>query len=348
VKVVVYPADRFACGHFRMIWPGEMLAARGLDVEVINTRDRRVRLHMDHDVVKDVEIDADVVVFQRLTHMWMRQAVPILRAKGVAVVIDVDDDLSSVHPSNPAWGAIKPGTDHSWHNLADACRNATLVTVSAPALLPVYASHGRGHVLHNYLPAHYYGLPRTDSELIGWPASIHSHPNDPDAVGGAVARIVNEGARFRMFGDNTGAGRAFGLSADPDGGAVEMQEWPRAVSTLGIGIAPLADTKFNRSKSWLKPLEMSACGVPWVASPRPEYVRLNRMGAGVLAERPRVWYRELKRMRESAALRQEMSAAGREVAAGLQLVDHVWRWEEAWKRALDIQHNVQRSAAVVM
>lgn len=359
MKVVVYPADRWGCGSFRMIWPGEQCAAAGHDVHVVEQDQRSVRLVMERDTVRDVLVDGvDVVVLQRVTHAYMAQAVSVLRAKGVAVVVDVDDDLSAIHPSNPAWAMHHPGNEgrrmaggqvnrHSWRNLAAACRDASLVTVSTPALLDVYARHGRGVVLPNYLPDHYYGLPRTDSDVIGWPGSFHSHPNDPEAVGGAVARLVDEGAEFVMRGDPAGAGKAFGLGADPAGGGVPIEAWPRAVASLGVGIAPLADTRFNAAKSWLKPLEMSAAGVPWVASPRAEYARLHAMGAGVLADRPRTWYRELKRLRESAALRAELSEAGRAVAEQLRLRDHAWKWADAWSHAYELQQATPRSRVAV-
>jgi len=347
VKVLVYPSDSFGCGSFRAIWPGGLCAAAGHDVEVVRSQDRRVRLVLENEVVKDVLVEADVVVLQRVTHFRMAQAVSVMRAKGVAVVVDVDDDLSSIHPSNPAWSLHRPGHGpHSWHNLAQACRDATLVTVSTPALLDVYAKHGRGHVLPNYLPDMYYEQSRQDSDVIGWPGSFHSHPNDPEAVGGAVARLVDEGATFVMRGDPTGAGRAFGLAEDPVGGGVAIEEWPASVASLGVGIAPLADTRFNACKSWLKPLEMSATGVPWVASPRAEYKRLHRMGAGLLAERPRAWYRELKRLRESAALRLELSEAGREVSEQLRLADNAWRWIDAWGRAFELERAMPRSGVV--
>src|SRR3546814_812736 len=147
-----------------------------------------------------------------------------------------------------------------------------------------------------------------------------------------------------MRGDSSGAGKAFGLAADPPGGGVPIEEWPRVVAELGVGIAPLADTKFNAAKSWLKPAGLSACGVPWVASPRAEYKRIHKMGAGVLADRPRVWYRELKRLRESAALRQELSLAGRAVAEQLRLRENSWRWQEAWSRAYELQQATPKTA----
>lgn len=357
-KILVYPADSAGCGHFRLIWPGTYAPADGEhEVTVLGPKQRDLMLKMDGERVVDVlHVDADVYVFQRLTHRRMADAVSILRSKGVAVVIDVDDDLSSIHPGNPAHDAYHPRRGdplHSWDNLKRACRDATMVTVSTPALLDVYARHGRGRVLHNYLPDHYYGLPRTDSDVIGWPAALQSHPDDPSAVGAAVARLSDRPGAFRVVGGPTGAGAAFGLSADPPGllAPVDLMDWPGAVAELGIGIAPLADTRFNACKSWLKPLEMSALGVPWVASPRTEYERLYRHGLmqgyvmGALADNSRRWYKELVRLRDSSALREERSEAGRQVAETMRLRDHAWRWIETWDDALRLQRSTQAASA---
>lgn len=365
MKIKIYPADMTGCGYFRLLWQAEALRAAGLPADtVIDVRpptERDLKLRMSGEQVTEVvDVEPDTVyVFQRLTHSWMAQAVPLLRASGAAVVVDVDDDLGSIHPRNPAYDAMHPRRAgrrdqasqeihrHSWHNLAFACREATLVTVSTPALLKRYAAHGRGQVLFNYLPDIYYDVPHADSDVIGWPAALQSHPDDPSAVGGAIARLSAAGATFRVVGDPTGVGAAFGLREDPSGRPpVGVGEWPAAVAELGIGIAPLADTRFNACKSWLKPLEMSALGVPWVASPRAEYARLNRRGAGVLADTPRRWHRELERLRASAALRTERAEAGRAVAADLRLRDHAWRWMEAWHRAAELQRTGRTAPAV--
>jgi hypothetical protein len=360
VRVVCYPADTSGCGSFRIIWPAQALAAAGHDVEIRPPENRGLKLRIGPDDRVDDVLDVDgvdVIVFQRLTHEWMAQSVPLLRAKGIAVVVDVDDDLATVHPRNPAYKSMHPRFAgrrdratgqihrHSWQHLAAACREATLVTVSTPALLERYARHGRGHVIYNHLPDHYFGVPHEDSAVLGWPAALASHPDDPGALGGAVARLVSEGADFRVVGDPVGTGAAFGLPGDPPGRTgVGVDGWPAAVAELGVGIAPLADTMFNRAKSWLKPLEMSALGIPWVASPRAEYERLHERGAGVLADTPRRWYRELRRLADNEALRHEQAEAGREVAEGLRLSRNSWRWAEAWERALSIRRTPVRVA----
>ena len=59
-----------------------------------------------------------------------------------------------------------------------------------------------------------------------------------------------------------------------------------SVAELGVGLVPLLDSAFNRAKSWLKGLEYAALGVPFVASPTPEYVKLAGLGAGLLADDP--------------------------------------------------------------
>lgn len=350
MKVITYPADNYGCGHHRVIWPARYLADQGVDVEVVQPAERQLQLEIRNDRVVKVHLkhEVDVLVLQRVTHLFVQQAIPLLREQGIAVVIDIDDDLATIHPDNPAHDAIHPkwfGKTrngerhlHSWKVLADACRDATLVTVSTSALLDRYATHGRGVVIHNYLADHYYQQRHDDSALVGWAASLHSHPNDPAVVGPAIARLTREGVQFRVFSELDGVVKAFGLDGDPDWvSSVDLLDWPKQVAELGVGIAPLADTKFNAAKSWLKPLELAACGVPWVGSPRAEYRRLHELGCGFLADRPKDWYKLVKNLVKNPSLRAEASEAGVRVAQQLKLRDHAWRWSEAWDLALRLQ-----------
>lgn len=365
MKVVAYPADRYGCGHHRVIWPCEELARAGHDVTVVPAGERYLGMVVNNRTDEIVEIklpdEVDVVILQRVTHKYLAQAVSVLRRQGVAVVVDVDDDLAAVHPSNPAWLDLHPNRSkmvysakphmHSWHNLTDACQNATLVTTTTPALARRYAVHGRVVVIPNYLARHYYDVPHEDSDLLGWPASLHSHPDDPAVIGNAIQRLVHEGARFRVTSPSRGVGQAFGFASDDEVELVhehiELPDWPNALTQLGVGVAPLADTRFNAAKSWLKPLELSALGVPWVASPRAEYERLHKLGCGVLVDKPKAWYAVLRRLLSDSARRVELSEAGRAVAGELSLTRHAWRWWEAWELALNLQRGSARVASVV-
>jgi hypothetical protein len=302
-----------------------------------------VDVHLEHP-------DVDIVIFQRVTHSHLAAAIPIIRSKGIAVVVDVDDDLSAIHPGNRAFDEHHPrnhGTQrngklhlHSWRVLQDACRDATLVTATSEPLIRKYAPHGRGMVINNYLPDHFYEdlKPRPETDVIGWPASLHNHPNDPPAVGNSIGRLMRDGYQFRVFGQTDGCREQFGLPHEPDAqGPVDLMDWPAALSGLTIGIAPLADTAFNNAKSFLKPLELSARGVPWVASPRAEYRKFHALGAGYLAEKPKEWYGTIRALLRDPGRWDAASAQAFEVAKTMRLRDHSWRWLDAWSEAIRIQ-----------
>src|SRR5689334_12826265 len=114
--------------------------------------------------------------------------------------------------------------------------------------------------------------------------------------------------------------------------------WPRALSALGIGLAPLADSTFNRAKSWLKPLEMAAVGVPCVMSALPEYREIHSLGVGLLAERTKDWYRLVGALVRDASRRAELAARGRDVAAGLTYERYAMLWWDSWSLAYEVEN----------
>lgn len=348
MKVYVYPADETGCGYYRLIWPARVLIEQGHDVTVVMPQQRNSSLRgmLDSNgelVGVKIPSDADVVVFQRITHRHLINAVKYIRKQGVAVVVDIDDDLAAIPPANPAFLAMHPkvgvSEDHNWKNTQLACDAATMVQVSTDALLARYAAHGRGMVVRNCVPSRYLDIPHTDSTVIGWGGSVHTHPDDLQTVGVGVEMVMDE-ATFRTVGPGTLVQKVLRLSREPEStGVREMhEEWPAALANLGIGIAPLADTRFNAGKSWLKPLEYAATGVPWVASPRAEYRRLHEMGIGLLADKPKHWATQLRKLIREPQLRADMSAQGRELAAKMTIEGNAWRWWELWSRAYELEN----------
>ncbi|MGI0012093.1 MAG: hypothetical protein ACREBU_01425 [Nitrososphaera sp.] len=347
MKVYVFPADHFGCGYYRMIWPAVALRQNGHDVTVADPSQKSLlqgALRKGKLAGVWVPAGTDVVVLQRVTHAYLAGVVPMIRDQGVAVVIDMDDDLTCVDPANPAWAMLHPRRypiHHSWENNLKACEAATMVTVSAPSLAARYASHGRFRVLHNMVPESYLRVSHIDSDLIGWAGSVHSHPNDLQVTGSAISGLIGAGHRFQIVGSGAGVYGALGvLDKQPRisaTGIVPILAWPEAVTGIGVGIAPLADTEFNKSKSWLKPAEYSAVGVPWVASPRAEYTRLHKLGAGWLADSPSEWHSKLTTLVTDPQARTDLAGIGREVMTKHTIEGNAWRWWEAWTEALAIQ-----------
>jgi len=351
VKVYVYPADETGCGYYRLIWPARSLQASRLDIEVVvvNKKDMQHqfqgKMRGDQMIGVVVPPDADVVVLQRPTHQLLHQAVPLIRQHGIAVVIDMDDDLTCIDPRNPAWLKMHPNVDgeHSWSHARPACDKATLVTVSTAPLLDVYARKTPGVVLPNYVPQYFTEIEHEDSAVVGWGGSVMSHPDDLQVMGPAIARLSRELDFFTVVGPDKGVANALGSSVAKrvqTTGAVNFIEWPHALAKhLGIGVAPTSDTRFNRAKSWLKPLEYASVGIPPVSSDRPEYVTLvENYGIGWIASSPKDWYRLVMKLARDDDMRREFGTELRRVIAEhLTIERNIIQWVNAWRYALELE-----------
>jgi glycosyltransferase involved in cell wall biosynthesis len=211
-----------------------------------------------------------------------------------------------------------------------------------------YANHGRFEIIRNAVPRGFLGIEHFDSDVVGWGGSLHSHPRDMQPVGPAIAQITRGGAvDFCVVGPGAGVKAALGLDREPlSTGPVDIKDWPVALAqNIGIGIAPLADTQFNAAKSWLKILEYSALGIPWVASPRAEYERFAiEGGGGLLAERPKDWLKMLKWLVESESMREEVGAFGRATVEANHTIEgrYAEQMWEAWSRALLLERRGRR------
>jgi glycosyltransferase involved in cell wall biosynthesis len=347
MRVRVFPADEGGCGYVRLIWVAEVLQTAGHQVEVVPVRrtGMALRAHLNGGHVVSVDHpDADVCVFQRPLQRSLVETIPLLQARGVAVVVEVDDDFASLPASNRAFAVTHPrrNPDFNWNMMAAAARAADLVTVSTPALAERYGRPGTAQVVPNYIPARYLTLGPGEPNprpVVGWSGTLLSHHGDLEVTRGQVARAVQaNGAAMRIIGpqpERAAVQRALGLAEPPEvTGWLPITDYPAALARLDLGIVPLADNRFNAAKTALKGLEMAACGVPFVASATVEYRRLAALGAGRLAAKPKDWGREVGRLLRDRALREELAAQGRAVAADLTIEANAWRTWEAWDEAL--------------
>lgn len=357
MRVYVVPADAYGCGHYRLIWPADVLhKAHGVNVSVIPPNGKSGFLAKVEEepgkkpILKSVTIpeDADVIVLQRPAHPLQPQMIKMMRSNGVAVIVDMDDDMSSIHPKNIAYETYhtRSSSPFSWRHATESCKEATLVTTSTSQLQKVYARHGRGVVLDNYVPSAYLKFHKQETGNFGWPGTTSSHPDDLQATGDAVKRLIGDGHDFRVVGGQSKVREALRLDAEPTfTGAVGPEAWARTIAqTLDVGMAPLSSTAFNTSKSRLKAIELMSVGVPWVGSPRAEYRRVNReSGCGLLADTPREWYSKLKQLLTDDVLRKEQAEAGREWMQQQTYEAKSWLWLEAWEQALKIQRGSSNS-----
>lgn len=337
MKVLLCPADEMGCGHYRMIYPGRVLQITS-QLDISFTKKLPMKVTLDRRVIGLGEVDADVVVLQRPLARLLADAIPHLQARGIRVVVEVDDDFTCPHPNHPVRINTHPkaSPESNWHHLVRACGLADVVTVTTPALAKRYGGRGNAVVLPNCVPESMLSMvPDAHDHLtVGWSGFAQMHPGDLETTkGGVQAALAGTDARFYTIGDPAGVRERLQLRDEPaTSGPLKFSEYARSLKALDIGIVPLQDSQFNAAKSCLKGLEYAALGIPFVASPRPDYVRLAADGVGLIAsDRRKDWSRQLKRLIESEDYRMELALRSVDVIEGKYTYEQqAWRWAEVW------------------
>lgn len=332
MKVFALPADDSACRAYRIRYPAAAVAAiLGVEVEVAAPQWPQHKASGEVPVRLNLE-GADVLVCHRPSFPALVNELERQQRAGVALVVDIDDDLDNLPRKLKHLAA--PWIDVAAQSQRAACRMADLVTCSTPALMEKYAPHGRGVVLRNCIPAWMLeGSRESDGRTLGWAGLAAGHLGDLPVTGGAVAdALEGSGWRFKIVGPAEDVRQQLGLTSLPEAtGGVSLEDYQQALGSLDVGIVPLAPTPFNRAKSGLKGLEYAARGVPFVASPTPEYLRLAEEGIGRIARTPADWRGHLRDLLRTEGLRIHLAHVARAVVAERHTYE-AWaeEWGEAW------------------
>jgi hypothetical protein len=345
-------------GHYRIRQPIDELRRQGVEgIEYVAGLD----VAFDNGRVIDVHIDADVdiVLLQRPLKYYMPDVIDVLHAKGIKVIVELDDDFHTAHGGNYAFMLNHPkhNPEQNWNHLGACVRRADLVTVSTDALARRYGSHGRVAVLRNCVDDDWLTMaPKGDGRTVGWAGTVVNHPTDLPATRGGVAMALHDHPdwHFLCVGGAEYAGivqKSLELPTEPETTKLRPLELhPLVVSAIDVGIVPLADLVFNHGKSWLKGLEYAALGIPFVASDMPEYRRLHDTYAlGVIARpKSKDWRRRLNVIMDVADHEPYRDFARAQVQRYLTISRNAWRWHEVWESLrCGAQVTHQRERAVV-
>lgn len=349
MKVKLLLSDKQGCGFYRMEEPARVCAEQGLaDVEAgieFTVKATPTPMGIVETVGEGPELDGiDLIVIQRPGMGRMVKFAEQFQRKGVAVAVELDDDVSRLDPNHPnkfAWdGKIDP--DVHWRNLRKICGFADLVICTTQALADRFAPHGRYAVLENCVPEALLSMPKkSNGRTLGWTGAIQSHVGDLDVTHGGVAEALRRNPDWRFL--KLGGGpemvqRGLGLDRRPDAtGPIPFEAYHPEIGLLDVGIAPLAPTAFNEAKSWLKIIEYGAFGIPSVVSPMPEYLALAEEGMALVAkDRGRNWCSAVRSLMEDESLRIEVGECAKQNVKDHHTYEgNAWRWAEAWEQAIE-------------
>jgi glycosyltransferase involved in cell wall biosynthesis len=310
------------CGWYRGVQPVAALAAVGVRASI----QRHLTRTFKGAVTVALKLDADTLVIQRPLPPEMPSVVACAAKEGRRVVIELDDDVWSMAPHNPAARHFGRAT---LDRLAECCRLAHCVIVStAPLAARVRAVTGQREivVIPNAVDPALAGPERTETSpiIVGW-AGGASHRADFRVARDAVIRAQSlPGVDVHFYGDDPLCG------PPPTPGPRAIHGWTadmathyRNISGFHIGLAPVENSRFNRSKSSLKWIEYSLHSTAAILSAVPCYEGFAVHGeTALLAADKHEWERALMRLMRDEGLRRELGEAAREEVLARHTIAH--------------------------
>ena len=342
VKLFAWGMGQDGCSYYRLVLPLTTLAEDpGMDLDLVVGRGLP-------SSVRDGSSGVDVVVSQRLIEPRVVDAWQQMATDGRTLVVDYDDDHFSLRDDNPAWRnpssnwPNKEAWDREWLPAMErAIAAATLVTCSTDYLANVLRQHSdKVVVLPNRIDA---GLFAADQPLrgpgehlrVGWAGSA-THDKDWAQAAPHIAHGLRKvpDSEMVMMGHDYGPAVGHRRSSFRPW-QVDMTAYYNSMTDLHVGLAPLANDQFNRSKSCVKALEYAALGIPVIASDVGSYHDFVQHGVtGFLVKNSHEWSRYIRMLGSDEGLRRQMGAAAREVAREHTVQEHAHEWLDAYRTVM--------------
>ena len=343
MKIFGWLADLDGVGYYRLCLPGAALANRGHAVWLDGAMPEEIR-HGD-------EVP-DVIVGQRVCEpspsaTWQRFA----RAGQIKMVYEIDDDLFSIDPSNrSAWAFYEKGVSHDEGRpffddnrrarIIENIRVADVVTVSTAPLAEIVSQwNSNVVVLPNQVPGWLLGHERpvtSDRVTIGWRGGS-SHSRDFGELAAPLKRFLNHPANrdrveFHSMGADYGPRVAGRFGSTRHTGWVDGVDSFLRLIDFDLGVIPLRPSTFNRSKSDLALLELSALGIPSIVSGDGPYGRARADGApcSVALRNEGDWRDHLTELVNVPETRVQLGKSAREWAATRTIEGNAHLWEQAY------------------
>lgn len=326
---VLFLAPDLAASFYRTWAPALALRAAGHKAEVV-----------------DAVLPGHITGYDTLA-AWTEYTAPALMSidhannAGVHTVYELEDDWWSVDPSHPGHAVW---ADEAVRNGLELCisRCRKVVVTTEPLAARVSALNAHVEVIPNLLPDWDWlpadpergfspacRRPQRETMVAGWGGSA-SHRGDLAVLSEVVPELL---AALPQLEIHVGGMAEYPWPDHPRikrFQSVSIQKYPKLLSSWDIGLAPLAHTAFNESKSDLKVLEYSMAGLAVVASDCSAYREaVVDAGSGLLAASPSEWFERVKQLVEDAEARRSYGKSARAWAEKRLISNGVGRWESA-------------------
>ena len=342
------PLQPNGCAWYRCVLPGVELEKRGWVVGVgipgWNDKEGFGMLTGKGSAVHGWDIIVFKLIMQRdaLNHIQQAQEM------GQKIIVDVDDFFDGLEETNRAYKATDPkeNPDNNREIYAEIIQKSFAIITSTKFLFDYYSKiHKNVFLVRNAIDARRYrNLTKYRRHFhrtkIGWVGATPWRSNDLETLSPFLNDYIkSKNIRFHHSGHVNGSPKAseqLGLEEKlvTTSNLCPIADYPKLFEPIDIGIVPLNDVPFNHAKSFIKGLEYAAAGVPFIASPLPEYKFLFESGIGRIASTPEEWMYHFDELLDNQ-LREDESLVNLDALRDFTIEHRAKEWDDVMKQILE-------------
>jgi len=357
MKVLAYISGYDGCGYYRIQLPAKYLN---------KVKDIHVKIATQY-LNKDIDW-ADILVLQKQTNQKALPFVQYAKKKGKKIITEVDDDYFNI----PVWNPAHKHYYNKGQDLINFYKMSDAVVVTTPHLAQELSKYNpRTYVLPNSLEMKSIDRLHSleDKELnkytqylsvdqkkvtieearsrmegktvIGWGGSP-THLRDLEQATDALVKLCSENKDVMVVMMACTTDNLM-KKLDPSQllliKPVPIFMYPQALASMewDIGICPIEDNTFNRSKSNLKYLDFAINRFACVCSDVENYAKTITHGVnGLLAQNTKEsWYDNLSKLVNDSELRKTVSENGYNlVREKYSISENYAKWEKVYREIL--------------
>lgn len=318
LRIYFHVSENSGVGYYRQYLPAYYLRKKHLANVMISDFRWGEGDHVEPplDMLFPIANWADVIVVGRKDiPEFQAQWGGIREFFNVPIVLDTDDNVQFVRPYNPGYEGYHPDAEAQTWSKYGLAKVFDGITVSTENLKQFYSRYNpKIYVLPNNIDTRWFDDPtppkKDDIVRIGFIGSA-GHLESVNIIKKPVLDILKKYSRSKfyinaMFFDLFKEVPSHQVESVP---WIKLEEWPQGLKNLNldIGLAPLADNMFNRGKSNLRWMELSASRIPSIVSPVAPYLCVKNNEDGIFAKESSDWFKAIENMILYRKLREKIA-----------------------------------------
>lgn len=351
LKIYIHVAENSGVGYFRQYLPAVIMRELGLAEVRINDFRWGKGNHVEpsEKTYFDTCNWADIIVAGRLDR-------PEYYAKwgafkeffNIPIVLETDDNIHHVPITNPGHQGYCPNSEAKQWNVKAMTDIFDAMTVTTDELKDYYKQyHPRIYVLPNSLDVkqwkeNEYRRKKHKDIRIGFICS-GAHTDGFGIIQKPVYDILKKYPNVTFYFPDM-YWRLFDNAPDEIKGQLKnilwapLKKWPAKMQSLSldIGLAPLRDNLFNRSKSNLRYLEYSLAGMASIVSPVKPYLCVTDGHDGIIAKEQNDWYTAMEKLITDEKYRKKLASNSYNlVNKDYNIYKNAKHWANTYKEIID-------------